>query len=66
MQRNLALAVGEGRVNVIGALVDRDKAHVLEQGHALRQVDGAAEPINGSTEAMCRRAGLAIEVDGDR
>ena len=66
VQRDLAHAVGKDRADVIGALVDGDKAHVLEQGHALRQVDGAAEAIDGGAEAMRRRVGLAIEIDGDR
>ena len=66
MQRDLAHAVGKDRADVIGALVDGDKAHVLKQRHAPRQVDGSAEAIDGIPEAMRWGIGLAIEINGDR
>ena len=37
VQRDLAHAIGKDRADVIGALVDGDEAHVLQQRHALRQ-----------------------------
>ena len=66
VQRHVALAVGEARPDVIGALVDGREAHVLQHRHALGERDRCSQRIDDGVNAAGRGVRLAMKIDDHR